>query len=324
MKTNQKGFAPIIIVLTVIAVLAIGGAGAWYYSQIAKPNLSSVVNQEFGQLKPTGQTNIQLTPAALTEMEYAALISNNIMPAIQETGTQWDSFNTDIVYYHRDSGQRAIIDIQTLQANLQTAKQKLNDIKGQVPANMSQVNELLNQAIDINLRCCSSVITGIENNDPKALKGHPIIGGESIDDQLKEAAGYTSKAISLLQQYSPELKQVLANLKMNLAAEETTYIEVNQGKTYMNIAPDEPVITIKNLNSFDWRYCVITLNNIYKQALDFIAIPSKLGSGGSMQLFESRFTKSDGTAFNNKNQTQFNISVNCELPYAGYWEGIAK
>jgi hypothetical protein len=59
MKPNQKGLAPIVIVLAAIAILAIGGAGAWYFTQTVKPKSAPAVSQQTGRPATTDQRNSQ-------------------------------------------------------------------------------------------------------------------------------------------------------------------------------------------------------------------------------------------------------------------------
>jgi hypothetical protein len=57
METNKNGFAAIGIVLAIIAVLAAGGAGVWYFNQTAKPKPVPVAVQQSVPLKPVNQAN---------------------------------------------------------------------------------------------------------------------------------------------------------------------------------------------------------------------------------------------------------------------------
>ncbi len=113
---------------------------------------------------------------------------------------------------------------------------------------------------------------------------------------------------------------------MNLAVNVTTYSQASGDYS----DGDEWVIAIKNLNSFDWNDCTITMNNTYTDHLDFIDTPTDLRDGeatstdtsmDAMILPESAFSSSDGTRFNPITQVPKEIDVICNQPYAGTWEG---
>lgn len=59
MKINQNGFAAIGIILTVVVVLIIGGAGVWYFNQTVKTKSAPAVSQGIDQQKLAEQTNQQ-------------------------------------------------------------------------------------------------------------------------------------------------------------------------------------------------------------------------------------------------------------------------
>ncbi|MDB4940244.1 MAG: hypothetical protein JWO40_669 [Candidatus Doudnabacteria bacterium] len=108
---------------------------------------------------------------------------------------------------------------------------------------------------------------------------------------------------------------------MNLKVLRTTAMEA-MGSEF----DDQPVFTIKNLNSLDWANCDLTLNDSYKSHLDFIDIPSELQSNpkdthDTMVVTQRNFYKSDGTAFNPLFQKPLNFSVTCHGPYLGTWAG---
>jgi hypothetical protein len=87
----------------------------------------------------------------------------------------------------------------------------------------------------------------------------------------------------------------------------------------------DPVIAIKNLNSFDWRDCKLVLNDIYSAHLDFIDTPTTLGAGtstyDSMIVTEKQFATADGTLFDLTTQVPLKISAACSQPYISAWVG---
>ena len=107
--------------------------------------------------------------------------------------------------------------------------------------------------------------------------------------------------------------------KMNLAVRETTTYEAS------GLPGNQPVIAIRNLNSFDWKDCNITMNGEYMSHLDFIDIPSELKENpkdthDSMVITEANFYKSDGSEFDSSTQRPLTIAVVCHDPY-GSWGG---
>lgn len=61
MKTNLKRFGPVGIVLAVIAVLAVSGAGVWYFNRAVKPITLLAINQAAQKQSMPSQSNSQLT-----------------------------------------------------------------------------------------------------------------------------------------------------------------------------------------------------------------------------------------------------------------------
>ncbi|MDB5265363.1 MAG: hypothetical protein JWM39_76 [Parcubacteria group bacterium] len=92
---------------------------------------------------------------------------------------------------------------------------------------------------------------------------------------------------------------------------------------------DSPVITIKNLNSFEWNDCDLKLNDTYTTHLDFIDTPTGLKGTStttdttmdSMVVPEGQFTKSDGTRFASGTQVPRSLEVVCSRPEGGSWVG---
>ena len=99
-----------------------------------------------------------------------------------------------------------------------------------------------------------------------------------------------------------------------------------QMKLDLKLSPDGSVLGIRNLNSFDWRDCEITINDSFRVKEKFLARTS----GENSDLTDANvisldlFTKEDGTMFNNKTQRILNITTICKDPYFGFNSADSK
>lgn len=107
-------------------------------------------------------------------------------------------------------------------------------------------------------------------------------------------------------------------------AQEEMDLNIGRSVTEKNM-PGTFVLTIKNLNSFKWEECQLTINDDYKHNVDALFLPSELKTPEDqidyMTLPVTAFTKSDGTRFNPAQQSVLGVCAICEKPYSKVYCG---
>ncbi|BFT94952.1 MAG: hypothetical protein MNSN_01520 [Minisyncoccus archaeiphilus] len=91
----------------------------------------------------------------------------------------------------------------------------------------------------------------------------------------------------------------------------------NKETMKLKVSSNGKILAVKNLNSFKWEECVITLNDIYTVKENSLTVSGDDNDDISTANIISLdlFTKSDGSLFNPNTQKPLSISVGCKKPY---------